>query len=92
MIMLSKFVRAVAATAIALNFMAYAKRPMENLGRGVVAVRQNETTVLVSWRLLGLETRISGSTSIAPPATKTRNSSTWKFCPKAQISKMSTPN
>lgn len=30
-------------------------RPMENLGRGVVAVRSSETDVLVSWRLLGLD-------------------------------------
>lgn len=28
---------------------------MENLGRGVVAVRSSETDVLVSWRLLGLD-------------------------------------
>lgn len=32
-----------------------AQRPMENLGRGVVAVRSNETDVFVSWRLLGLD-------------------------------------
>lgn len=55
MTMLVKFARAVAATAMMLNSMAYGKRPMENLGRGVVAVRQNETAVLVSWRLLGLD-------------------------------------
>ena len=30
-------------------------RPMENLGRGVVAVRANETNVLIGWRLLGLD-------------------------------------
>ncbi|MFE7077340.1 hypothetical protein ACFU96_45395 [Streptomyces sp. NPDC057620] len=30
-------------------------RPMENLGRGVVAVRSSATDVLVSWRLLGLD-------------------------------------
>ncbi|GAB3084558.1 hypothetical protein [Isoptericola nanjingensis] len=30
-------------------------RPMEALGRGVVAVRSGETEVLVSWRLLGLD-------------------------------------
>ncbi|HEX6685174.1 MAG TPA: carbohydrate-binding protein [Candidatus Limnocylindrales bacterium] len=30
-------------------------RLMENLGRGVVAVRSNSTDVLVSWRLLGLD-------------------------------------
>lgn len=55
MTMLYKFAGSVAATAMMLNSMAYAKRPMENLGRGVVAVRQNETAVLVSWRLLGLD-------------------------------------
>lgn len=32
-----------------------AARPMENLGRGVVAVRSSSTQVLVSWRLLGLD-------------------------------------
>ncbi|ETS77949.1 hypothetical protein PFICI_10011 [Pestalotiopsis fici W106-1] len=30
-------------------------RPMESLGRGVVAVRSSNTEVLVSWRLLGLD-------------------------------------
>lgn len=30
-------------------------RPMEDLGRGVVAVRSSENEVLVSWRLLGLD-------------------------------------
>ncbi|MEV4571550.1 hypothetical protein AB0K12_48055 [Nonomuraea sp. NPDC049419] len=30
-------------------------RPMENLGRGVVAVRTGATGVLVTWRLLGLD-------------------------------------
>jgi len=34
---------------------AAAVRPMENLGRGVVAVRSSSTDVLVSWRLLGLD-------------------------------------
>ncbi|GGW73125.1 rhamnogalacturonan lyase family protein [Streptomyces caelestis] len=34
---------------------AAAARPMENLGRGVVAVRSGNTSVLVSWRLLGLD-------------------------------------
>lgn len=34
---------------------AAAARPMENLGRGVVAVRSSDTDVLVSWRLLGLD-------------------------------------
>lgn len=32
-----------------------AARPMESLGRGVVAVRSSNTNVLVSWRLLGLD-------------------------------------
>ncbi|KAJ4287215.1 hypothetical protein N0V90_012613 [Kalmusia sp. IMI 367209] len=32
-----------------------ATRPMETLGRGVVAVRKSTTEVLVSWRLLGLD-------------------------------------
>lgn len=35
--------------------VAAAARPVENLGRGVVAVRSSNTAVLVSWRLLGLD-------------------------------------
>ncbi|SMC48343.1 hypothetical protein [Lentzea albidocapillata] len=35
--------------------VAAAARPMENLGRGVVAVRSGNNAVLVSWRLLGLD-------------------------------------
>jgi rhamnogalacturonan endolyase len=31
------------------------QRNMENLGRGVVAVRSSNTTVFISWRLLGLD-------------------------------------
>jgi rhamnogalacturonan endolyase len=32
-----------------------AQRPMENLGRGVVAVRTGTTSAFISWRLLGLD-------------------------------------
>ncbi|GAA5068938.1 hypothetical protein HNP84_009034 [Thermocatellispora tengchongensis] len=42
---------ASAATASAAALV----RPMENLGRGVVAVRSSSTSVLVTWRLLGLD-------------------------------------
>ncbi|GAB2881292.1 rhamnogalacturonan lyase [Streptomyces deserti] len=53
----------VAATTLAVDAgaatptdgVAAAARPMENLGRGVVAVRSSNTSVLVSWRLLGLD-------------------------------------
>lgn len=55
MVVLFNIAGVVAAAAIFLSPMAFAKRPMENLGRGVVAVRQNDTAVLVSWRLLGLD-------------------------------------
>lgn len=55
MAVLSNIARAVAAIATVFSPVALATRPMENLGRGVVAVRQNETAVLVSWRLLGLD-------------------------------------
>ena len=34
---------------------ANAQRQMENLGRGVVAVRTNTTTVYVGWRMLGTD-------------------------------------
>ena len=33
----------------------YGQRQMENLGRGVVAVRTNSATVYVGWRLLGID-------------------------------------
>lgn len=35
--------------------IAMTPRPMEDLGRGVVAVRASEQNVLVTWRLLGLD-------------------------------------
>ncbi|MGI5149406.1 hypothetical protein ACQEVC_24160 [Plantactinospora sp. CA-294935] len=44
-----------ATTAAPGNVPAAAARPMENLGRGVVAVRSSSSQVLVSWRLLGLD-------------------------------------
>jgi hypothetical protein len=49
--------KAFAAVAIAATWIApaTAQRPMENLGRGVVAVRSSNTEVFVSWRLLGLD-------------------------------------
>ncbi|MCF6466865.1 hypothetical protein FAF44_00345 [Nonomuraea sp. MG754425] len=57
--------RAVAASAILLlgaapaavpqPAHAAAARPMENLNRGVVAVRASDTDVLITWRLLGLD-------------------------------------
>src|SRR5262245_55273378 len=34
---------------------ATAQRMMENLGRGVVAVRRNSTQVYIGWRLLGTD-------------------------------------
>ncbi|KAK7414932.1 hypothetical protein QQX98_006257 [Neonectria punicea] len=46
---------AAATIFFSLGYAAANPRPMENLGRGVVAVRSNETHVLVSWRLLGLD-------------------------------------
>ncbi|KEY73024.1 hypothetical protein S7711_04686 [Stachybotrys chartarum IBT 7711] len=53
-IFLTAVVAAVAAVATP-DKRATGPRPMENLGRGVVAVRQSEYSVLVSWRLLGLD-------------------------------------
>ncbi|KAL2131850.1 hypothetical protein VTI74DRAFT_4538 [Chaetomium olivicolor] len=44
----------IAMTMISLP-TAHAQRQMENLGRGVVAVRSSSKNVLVSWRLLGLD-------------------------------------
>jgi len=43
---------------LAMSFfvgLSIAQRPMENLGRGVVAVRGTTTAVFISWRLLGLD-------------------------------------
>ncbi|MEU6726463.1 hypothetical protein ABZ917_22410 [Nonomuraea wenchangensis] len=44
-----------ASPASAVRTQKAAARPMENLGRGVVAVRSSSTNVLVTWRLLGLD-------------------------------------
>ncbi|KAL3488042.1 hypothetical protein BJX62DRAFT_227583 [Aspergillus germanicus] len=43
--------------ATALMFVAHvqAQRPMENLGRGVVAIRSAEDQAFISWRVLGLD-------------------------------------
>ncbi|GAA1848778.1 hypothetical protein [Myceligenerans crystallogenes] len=58
------FVVALAAVAVPVTGIvretvpsatAASPRIMENLGRGVVAVRASSTSVLVSWRLLGLD-------------------------------------
>jgi rhamnogalacturonan endolyase len=45
----------IAAMLFAVSSVARAQYLMEKLGRGVVAVRQNETQVYVGWRLLGTE-------------------------------------
>ena len=44
-------------TVIFLLFasIAFAQREMENLGRGIVAVRTGTSNIFVSWRLLGLD-------------------------------------
>lgn len=42
-------------TLLSQTVLALSPRPMENLGRGVVAVRASEDEVLVTWRLLGLD-------------------------------------
>lgn len=39
----------------AASSTAFAQRYMENLGRGVTAVRASNTNVFISWRLLGLD-------------------------------------
>ncbi|KAL4934396.1 uncharacterized protein BDV17DRAFT_286111 [Aspergillus undulatus] len=52
-----KALQAVTGATAVLSFLtlAHATRPLENLGRGVVAVRASEDSVLVTWRLLGLD-------------------------------------
>jgi rhamnogalacturonan endolyase len=46
---------ATATAAILSRVLALNPRPLENLGRGVVAIRATERSVLVTWRLLGLD-------------------------------------
>jgi rhamnogalacturonan endolyase len=46
---------ALVACLLIATFTARAQRQMENLGRGVVAVRSSSTQVFISWRLLGLD-------------------------------------
>ncbi|KAL2873487.1 hypothetical protein SGCOL_011330 [Colletotrichum sp. CLE4] len=41
--------------ALISALLTQAARPLENLGRGVVAVRANDEKTLVTWRLLGLD-------------------------------------
>ena len=41
--------------SLLLNSAANADRLMEDLGRGVVAIRQDDKTVFVSWRMLGTD-------------------------------------
>ncbi|KAJ0305829.1 hypothetical protein COL5a_002631 [Colletotrichum fioriniae] len=41
--------------ALSSALLAQAARPLENLGRGVVAVRTSDEDILVTWRLLGLD-------------------------------------
>ncbi|KAL5586916.1 hypothetical protein FOVSG1_012052 [Fusarium oxysporum f. sp. vasinfectum] len=41
--------------ATAFFSLALSQRPIEDLGRGVVAVRASENNILVTWRLLGLD-------------------------------------
>ncbi|KAF6826640.1 hypothetical protein CMUS01_09326 [Colletotrichum musicola] len=41
--------------ALFCGILAQAVRPLENLGRGVVAVRSSSSSILVTWRLLGLD-------------------------------------
>ncbi|KAM0547510.1 hypothetical protein ACHAPJ_010383 [Fusarium lateritium] len=49
------FLLSLGASALFGTALAQTPRPMENLGRGVVAVRASEENVLVTWRLLGLD-------------------------------------
>ncbi|KAK1534597.1 uncharacterized protein CCOS01_03349 [Colletotrichum costaricense] len=45
----------LASFALSSAFLTQAARPLENLGRGVVAVRASDEAILVTWRLLGLD-------------------------------------
>lgn len=48
------FCKWVAAASLATSLVS-AQRPMENLGRGLVAVRSSDSDILITWRLLGLD-------------------------------------
>ncbi|KAK1459756.1 hypothetical protein CMEL01_02755 [Colletotrichum melonis] len=51
-----KFLNLLSASfALSTAFLTQAARPLENLGRGVVAVRASDEAILVTWRLLGLD-------------------------------------
>ncbi|KAK1723237.1 uncharacterized protein BDZ83DRAFT_753740 [Colletotrichum acutatum] len=51
-----KFLNLLSASfALSSAFLAQAARPLESLGRGVVAVRASDEDILVTWRLLGLD-------------------------------------
>jgi len=43
------------AIAFCFGFNAFSQRKMENLGRGLVALRTDENHVFLSWRMLGTE-------------------------------------
>lgn len=48
--------RSIAVTVLLLVVTtAFAQRQMENLGRGVIALRQSTDSVFVSWRMLGTD-------------------------------------
>lgn len=49
------FATVVASAATPHLQQRFTARPMENLGRGVVAVRASDTDIFISWRLLGLD-------------------------------------
>lgn len=58
MAVLSKMLASTASLLLAiaaLTPLTIAQRPMENLGRGVVAVRTSDAEAFISWRLLGLD-------------------------------------
>src|SRR5664279_5020430 len=50
----SMFIRIIALAALLLPAVP-AQRLMENLGRGVIAMRSTESQVYVGWRLLGTD-------------------------------------
>ncbi len=48
--------RSIAVTVLLLVVTtAFAQRQMENLGRGVIALRQSTDSVFVSWRMSGTD-------------------------------------
>jgi len=53
--MIARFFYLITGCAMLLSLESHAQRWMENLNRGVVAVKQSNTSAFISWRVLGTD-------------------------------------